>query len=72
MVIETGDAFDFKSGEVLVRDAVDPNVTFVVRLATAIVERRGGMLIYGDIIVREYGLPSPPVTRSRWTASWAY
>jgi pyruvate,water dikinase len=38
-------------------DAVDPNITFVVPLAAAVVERRGGMLIHGAIIAREYGLP---------------
>jgi phosphoenolpyruvate synthase/pyruvate phosphate dikinase len=38
-------------------DAVDPNMTFVVPLAAAIVERRGGMLIHGSIIAREYGIP---------------
>ena len=32
-------------------------MTFVVPLVTAIVERRGGMLIHGAIIAREYGLP---------------
>jgi pyruvate,water dikinase len=42
---------------VLVCDAVDPNMTFVVPLARAVVERRGGMLIHGAIIAREYGLP---------------
>ncbi|MDX2501711.1 MAG: PEP/pyruvate-binding domain-containing protein [Deltaproteobacteria bacterium] len=51
------DLADFKYGEVLVCDAVDPNITFVVPLATAVVERRGGMLIHGAIIAREYGLP---------------
>jgi pyruvate,water dikinase len=51
------DLTDFKYGEVLVCDAVDPNITFVVPLATAVVERRGGMLIHGAIIAREYGLP---------------
>lgn len=57
-VIETADHLaDFKSGEVLVCDNVDPNMTFVVPLAAAIVERRGGMLIHGAIIAREYGLP---------------
>lgn len=49
--------FDFKAGEILVCDAVDPNMTFVVPLAAGIVERRGGMLIHGAIIAREYGLP---------------
>jgi rifampicin phosphotransferase len=41
----------------LVYDAVGPNMTFVVPLAVAVVERRGGMLIHGAIIAREYGLP---------------
>lgn len=53
----TEDLFAFKRGEVLVCDAIDPNMTFVVPLAAAIVERRGGMLIHGAIIAREYGLP---------------
>lgn len=48
---------EFEHGEVLVCDAVDPNMTFVVPLASAVVERRGGMLIHGAIIAREYGLP---------------
>jgi len=57
-VIENpSDLFDFKSGEILVCDALDPNMTFVVPLASGIVERRGGMLIHGAIIAREYGLP---------------
>src|SRR5690606_19337732 len=52
-----GDLLQFKLGEVLVCDAVDPNMTFVVPLAAGIVERRGGMLIHVAIIAREYGLP---------------
>ena len=32
-------------------------MTFVVPLAAGIVERRGGMLIHGAIIAREYGIP---------------
>lgn len=47
----------FQAGEVLVCDAIDPAMTFIVPLAAAIVERRGGMLIHGAIIAREYGLP---------------
>jgi pyruvate,water dikinase len=47
----------FKFGEILVCDAVDPTMTFIIPLAAAIVERRGGMLIHGAIIAREYGLP---------------
>lgn len=47
----------FRAGEILVCDAIDPAMTFVVPLAAGIVERRGGMLIHGAIIAREYGLP---------------
>jgi pyruvate,water dikinase len=49
--------FDFRAGEVLVCDAIEPTMTFVVPLAAGVVERRGGMLIHGAIIAREYGLP---------------
>jgi pyruvate,water dikinase len=51
------DLFDVHRGEVLVCDAIDPNMTFVIPLVSAIIERRGGMLIHGAIIAREYGLP---------------
>jgi pyruvate,water dikinase len=51
------DLFGFQKGEVLVCDAVEPEMTFVAPLACAVVERRGGMLIHGAIIAREYGLP---------------
>jgi len=51
------DRFSLRAGEILVCDAVDPNMTFVVPLAGGIVERRGGMLIHGAIIAREYGVP---------------
>jgi pyruvate,water dikinase len=57
VVQKHSDLSDFKYGEVLVCDAVDPNITFVVPLAAAVIERRGGMLIHGAIIAREYGLP---------------
>jgi pyruvate,water dikinase len=57
LVIDRADLFSFKAGEVLVCDAVDPNMTFVVPLCSAIVERRGGMLIHCAIIAREYGIP---------------
>jgi rifampicin phosphotransferase len=57
VVVNTPDLFAFKSGEILVCDAVDPTMTFIVPLSTAIVERRGGMLIHGSIIAREYGIP---------------
>jgi pyruvate,water dikinase len=57
VILQHSDLADFKSGEILICDAVDPNMTFVVPLAAAVVERRGGMLIHGAIIAREYGLP---------------
>jgi len=57
VIKEEADLFQFKSGEVLVVDAIDPNMTFVVPIASGIVERRGGMLIHGSIIAREYGVP---------------
>jgi pyruvate,water dikinase len=57
VVAGTSDVSDFKYGQILVCDAVDPTMTFVVPLASGVVERRGGMLIHGAIIAREYGLP---------------
>jgi pyruvate,water dikinase len=51
------DLLQFKRGEVLVCDALNPTMTFVIPLASAVVERRGGMLIHGAIIAREYGIP---------------
>jgi pyruvate,water dikinase len=57
VITKTSDLSKFTSGEILVCDAVDPTMTFVVPLAAGIVERRGGMLIHGAIIAREYGLP---------------
>ncbi|MGD8520660.1 MAG: PEP/pyruvate-binding domain-containing protein [Desulfobacterales bacterium] len=57
VIQQHSDLSNFKHGEILVCDAVDPNMTFVIPLASAVVERRGGMLIHGAIIAREYGLP---------------
>jgi len=57
VVRKTEDLFALRAGEILVCDAVDPNMTFAIPLAGAIVERRGGMLIHGAIIAREYGIP---------------
>ena len=57
-VIKTSeDLYDFKAGQVLVCDAIEPEMTLVVPLAAGIVERRGGMLIHGAIVAREYGIP---------------
>jgi pyruvate,water dikinase len=57
VIRKEAELFNLKAGEVLVCDAVDPNMTFIVPLCSAIVERRGGMLIHGAIIAREYGIP---------------
>jgi len=57
VIREPGDLFAFQRGEVLVCEAMDPGMSFVVPLAAAIVESRGGMLVHGAIIAREYGLP---------------
>lgn len=57
VILQQQDLNAFQHGEILVCDAVDPTMTFVAPLAAAVVERRGGMLIHGAIIAREYGLP---------------
>ena len=57
VISEPRDVFEAKSGEILVCDSIDPNMTFVIPLVAGIVERRGGMLIHGAIIAREYGVP---------------
>lgn len=57
-IIDAGsDLTAFEAGEILVCDAIQPHMTIIVPLAAGIVERRGGMLIHGAIIAREYGLP---------------
>ncbi|WP_440951887.1 PEP/pyruvate-binding domain-containing protein [Methanococcoides sp. FTZ1] len=57
VIKEKDDLFSIRSGEILICDAIDPNMTFVIPLVSGIVERRGGMLIHGAIIAREYGIP---------------
>ncbi|WP_051261208.1 PEP/pyruvate-binding domain-containing protein [Desulfovibrio inopinatus] len=56
VIASPADLYTVEHGDVLVVDALDPNMTFVVPLASAIIERRGGMLIHGAIIAREYGI----------------
>ncbi len=51
------DIGNFRAGNVLVCDAIQPMMTHLVPLAAAVVERRGGMLIHGAIIAREMGIP---------------
>lgn len=57
LIHNRNDMSRFQAGEVLVCDALDPTLTLIAPLAAAIVERRGGMLIHGAIIAREYGIP---------------
>jgi pyruvate,water dikinase len=57
VVREKEDIFAFKEGEILVVDSIEPNMTFIVPLARGIVERRGGLLVHGAIIAREYEIP---------------
>ncbi len=57
VITTSNDLLKFKRGDVLVCDALNPTMTFVIPLASAVVERRGGMLIHGAIIAREYGIP---------------
>jgi len=52
-----GDLMEFRAGEVLICDAIQPTMSHIVPLASAIAERRGGMLIHGAIIARELGIP---------------
>ena len=68
VILGPDDLFAFEKGEILVCDSIDPGMTFVVPLAAGIVERRGGMLIHGAIIAREYGLPC--VTGAPGAAEW--
>lgn len=49
---------EVKDGEVLVFDAVQPQMTFIISLAGAIIERRGGMLVHSSIIAREMDIPA--------------
>ncbi len=52
---------DFKEvvkGEILIFDAVQPQMTFIISLAAGIVERRGGMLVHSSIIARELQIPA--------------
>ena len=57
VILKSSDLLNFRSGEILVCNAVEPNMTFVVPLSAGIIEHRGGMLIHGAIIAREYGIP---------------
>jgi len=57
VIFERSDLFNVEKSEILVCDSIDPEMTFVIPMVSGIVERRGGMLIHGAIIAREYGIP---------------
>lgn len=51
------DLFELEDGEIIVCDSIDPGMTFIIPVCGGIIESRGGMLIHGAIIAREYGIP---------------
>ncbi|MBU0571380.1 MAG: hypothetical protein KKC50_04990, partial [Candidatus Omnitrophica bacterium] len=57
IIIERGDLFKVQQGDIIVCDSIDPEMTFIISAVSGIVERRGGMLVHGAIIAREYGIP---------------
>jgi pyruvate,water dikinase len=57
VVVDPGQLKDLEPGEILVCDSIGPEMTYAVSVAGGIVERRGGMLIHGAIVAREYGIP---------------
>jgi pyruvate,water dikinase len=57
VVRHVDDIGKFRNGEVIVCDAIQPTMTHLLPLASAVIERRGGMLIHGAIIAREMGIP---------------
>ncbi|MFO7733690.1 MAG: PEP/pyruvate-binding domain-containing protein [Candidatus Aminicenantes bacterium] len=57
VVVDPGQLKGLEPGEILVCDSIGPEMTYAVSVAGGIVERRGGMLIHGAIVAREYGIP---------------
>jgi pyruvate,water dikinase len=57
VINRTEDLLRIRRGQVLVCEAIQPSMTHIVPLVSAIVERRGGMLIHGAIIARELKIP---------------
>ena len=58
VIRSVADFKDVQPGEILVFDAVQPQMTFIISLAAGIVERRGGMLVHSSIIARELNIPA--------------
>lgn len=47
----------FKSGDILVTPATDPNWSVLFPIANAVVTEMGGLLSHASIVAREYGIP---------------
>lgn len=58
IINELKDFSKIKKGEIMICDAIQPQMTFIVSIASGIVERRGGMLVHSSIIAREMGIPA--------------
>ena len=58
LILTPKDFANVLPGEILVFDAVQPQMTFLISLASGIIERRGGMLVHSSIIAREMGIPA--------------
>jgi pyruvate,water dikinase len=58
VISSVADFKDVAAGEILVFDAVQPQMTFIITLAAGIIERRGGMLVHSSIIARELKIPA--------------
>jgi len=58
VIRSVADFKDVAAGEILVFDAVQPQMTFIITLAAGIIERRGGMLVHSSIIARELKIPA--------------
>ena len=57
IVLSVEDLGNFKKGDVLVCKAIQPQMTHLLPLASAIIEQRGGMLIHGALLAREFCIP---------------
>ena len=57
IVLKAEDLGNFKKGDVLVCEAVQPGMTHLLTLSSAIIEKNGGMLIHGALFAKEYDVP---------------
>ena len=64
IILDVGEAKDFKEGDVLVTDMTDPDWEPIMKKASAIVTNRGGRTCHAAIISRELGIPAVVGTRN--------